>query len=87
MGLIKGAINAIADPRLFFMLAVLALVVMVWKRELVASNAVGYALLGGLAVFFIFGCITLFRQRLEYAKEMRMSGSLAKLRVDEAMKQ
>ena len=37
MGLIKGAINAIADPRLFFMLAVVALVVMVWKREQVAS--------------------------------------------------
>src|SRR3954471_20597080 len=55
MGLIKGVINAVADPRLFFMLAVLALVVMVWKRELVASNMVGYVLLGGLAVFFIFG--------------------------------
>jgi len=55
MGVIKGLINAVADPRLFFMLAVLGLVVMVWKRELVASNAVGYALLGVLAVFFIFG--------------------------------
>ena len=55
MGLIKGAINAVADPRLFFMLAVLALVVMVWKRESIASNTVGYALLGLLAVFFIFG--------------------------------
>ena len=63
MGLIKGAINAIADPRLFFLLAVLALVVMVWKRELVASNAVGYGLLGGLAVFFIFGTFDVnFRQ-------------------------
>jgi flagellar biosynthetic protein FlhB len=27
----------------------------------------------GAAVFFIFGCITFFRQRLQYAKEMRMS--------------
>jgi flagellar biosynthetic protein FlhB len=27
----------------------------------------------GAAVFFVFGCITLFRQRLQYAKEMRMS--------------
>src|ERR1700704_1199286 len=55
MGIIKGAINAIADPRLFFMLAVLALVVMVWKRESIASNTIGYVLLGLLAVFFIFG--------------------------------
>ncbi len=55
MGFIKGAINAVADPRLFFMLAVLALVVMVWKRESIASNTIGYALLGLLAVFFIFG--------------------------------
>jgi len=55
MGLIKGAINAVADPRLFFMLACLALVVMVWKRELIASNTVGYGLLGVLGAFFIFG--------------------------------
>src|SRR5206468_5932173 len=55
MGFIKSAINALADPRLFFMLAVLALVVMVWKRETVASSTVGYSLLGLLAVFFIFG--------------------------------
>ena len=32
-----------------------ALVVMVWKREAVASNAVGYGVLGLLAVFFVFG--------------------------------
>ena len=63
MGVIKGLINAVADPRLFFMLAVLALAVMVWKRELVASKAVGYGLLGGLAVFFIFGTFDFnFRQ-------------------------
>ncbi|HEY7286251.1 MAG TPA: hypothetical protein VH497_12445 [Vicinamibacterales bacterium] len=55
MGLIKGLINAVADPRLFFLLAVAALVVMVWKRELVAQNSVGYGLLGLLGVFFIFG--------------------------------
>src|SRR3954464_13682196 len=55
MGFIKSAINAIADPRLFFMLAVLALVVMVWKRDSIASNTIGYALLGLLAAFFIFG--------------------------------
>src|SRR3981081_1157133 len=55
MGFVKGLINAVADPRLFFMLAVGALVVMVWKRETVASKGFGYALLGGLALFFIFG--------------------------------
>jgi cytochrome b/b6/petD-like protein len=55
MGLVKSLINALADPRLFFILAVAALVVMVWKREAVASNAVGYGLLAFLGVFFIFG--------------------------------
>src|SRR3954466_14424626 len=63
MGFIKSAINAVADPRLFFMLAVVALVVMVWKRETVASTAVGYGLLGLTAVFFIFGTFDVnFRQ-------------------------
>jgi hypothetical protein len=52
---IKGSINAVADPRLFFVLAVLALVVLVWKRERIASNAVGYGLLGVLTLFFVFG--------------------------------
>src|ERR1700760_4478147 len=55
MGFLKSAINAVADPRLFFMLAVVALIVMVWKREAVASTAVGYGLLGILGVFFAFG--------------------------------
>src|SRR4026208_1658736 len=55
MGFIKGLFNAVADPRLFFILAVLALVVIVWKREAIASNAVGYGLLGFLALFFAFG--------------------------------
>jgi Cytochrome b(C-terminal)/b6/petD len=55
MGFIKGVINAVADPRVFFMLAVLALVVMVWKRESIASSTIGYSLLGLLSVFFIFG--------------------------------
>src|SRR3954471_5313880 len=63
MGFIKSAINAIADPRLFFMLAVVGLIVMVWKRETVASTAVGYGLLGLTAVFFIFGTFDVnFRQ-------------------------
>src|SRR3954449_399718 len=63
MGFIKSAINAVADPRLFFMLAVVALVLMVWKRESFASNTVGYGLLGLTAVFFIFGTFDVnFRQ-------------------------
>src|SRR5437763_8286954 len=55
MGFIKGLINAVADPKMFFVLAVAALVLVVWKREAVASNAVGYGLLGFLGVFFLFG--------------------------------
>ncbi len=55
MGFVKGLINAVADPRLFFILAVLALVVLVWKREQVASNTIGYGLLGFLGLFFVFG--------------------------------
>jgi len=55
MGFIKGIINAVADPRLFFVLAVAALGVMVWKRERIASNAVGYGIMGFLLIFFLFG--------------------------------
>src|SRR3954447_22135146 len=55
MGFIKGIFNAIADPKLFFLLAVGGLAVMLWKREKIASNAVGYGALGFLAAFFIFG--------------------------------
>jgi hypothetical protein len=55
MSFIKGIFNAVADPRLFFVMAVLALVVLVWKRERIASNAVGYGLLGFLTLFFVFG--------------------------------
>ena len=55
MGFIKGIFNAIADPRLFFLLAVAALAVMIWKRELFATNAAGYGLLGFLSLFFVFG--------------------------------
>src|SRR3954463_8358686 len=63
MGLIKSAINAVADPRLFFMLAVLGLVGLVWKREVFASNAVGYGLVGVTAFCFIFGTFDVnFRQ-------------------------
>src|SRR5947199_8538228 len=63
MGVVKGLINALTRPELFFGLAVVALVLVIWKREWVASNTVGYALLGGLAVFFFFGTFDFnFRQ-------------------------
>jgi hypothetical protein len=55
VGFIKGLINGVADPRLFFVLAVAALAVVVWKRESIASNSVGYGLLGFLGLFFLFG--------------------------------
>jgi hypothetical protein len=55
MAVVKGFINALADPRLYFILSVVGMAVMVWKREKVASNTFGYALMGLLAVFFVFG--------------------------------
>jgi hypothetical protein len=55
MGVIKGFFNTLADPRLFFILACVGLVLMVWKREKIASNLVGYGLLGILGAFFLFG--------------------------------
>jgi len=55
MDFIKGIFNFLADPRLFFLLSVAALVVLVWKREQMATNRAGYGLLGLLALFFVFG--------------------------------
>ena len=55
MGILKGFINVLADPKLYFILAVVALIVMVWKREKVASNTFGYTMMGLLTVFFVFG--------------------------------
>ena len=52
---LKSFINIFADPRLFFSLTVLALVFIVWKRDLFVKNAVGYGLMGFLALFFGFG--------------------------------
>jgi hypothetical protein len=57
MGVIKGFFNTLADPRLFFILACVALVLLVWKRERIASNTVGYGLLGALGAFFLFGAL------------------------------
>jgi hypothetical protein len=55
VGFVKGLVNAVADPRLFFILAVAGLFLVVWKREQLASNTVGYGVLGLLGAFFIFG--------------------------------
>jgi hypothetical protein len=55
MGALKGLVNTLADPRLFFLLAVGALFVMIWQRERLVSNAVGYGALGLLGAFFLVG--------------------------------
>ena len=55
MEFIKWFFNAIADPRLYFGLMVLALVLMVWKREVFISKAVGYGVLIFLTLFFALG--------------------------------
>src|SRR5437868_7674653 len=57
MNFIKGIANSVADPRLFFILAVGALGVLLWKRERIASNAFGYGVFGLLAVFFGLGTL------------------------------
>jgi Cytochrome b(C-terminal)/b6/petD len=55
MSFLKGIANAVADPRLFFILAVGALFLVLWKRESIASSTIGYGGLGALGVFFVFG--------------------------------
>ena len=55
MGLIKGIINAATDPKIFFVGAVALLFLVLWKREQIASNVVGYGVLGALVAFFAFG--------------------------------
>src|SRR5215831_3969559 len=55
MVVVKGLINAVADPRLFFLLACAALFLVLWKRDAIAANTVGYGTLGVLGAFFLFG--------------------------------
>jgi hypothetical protein len=55
MGAIKAVFNALADPRIFFLLTAGLLAVAVWKREKLASNAFGYGIMGCLTLFFVFG--------------------------------
>jgi hypothetical protein len=55
MGFLEGIVNYVTDPKKFFVLAVVALFLLLWKREKVASNAFGYGVIGFLALFFVFG--------------------------------
>src|SRR2546425_7251702 len=55
MRLVRDFINGLANPRLFFLVSVAALLLIIWKRERFASKAVGYGLLGFLALFLVLG--------------------------------
>jgi hypothetical protein len=55
MDFIKGFFNVLADPRLYFLLMVLSLVFIVWKRELFATKTFGYGLLIFFTLFFVLG--------------------------------
>jgi hypothetical protein len=55
MDAIKEFVNLFADPRLFFVVSVIGLAAVVWKRELFSRDAVGYGLMAFLGVFFAFG--------------------------------
>jgi hypothetical protein len=57
MGFVKGIINALLDPKYFLVMAVVLLFVVLWKREKIASNVVGYGVLGFLAAFFLWGTL------------------------------
>jgi hypothetical protein len=57
LGFLKGIINALADPRLFFILVAGSLAMLVWKREKIASNRFGYGLIGIFALFFAVGAL------------------------------
>src|SRR5882762_9127802 len=57
MDFLKGIANFAANPKLFFALAVGALALVIWKRERIASNTVGYGTLGVLGAFFLFGTL------------------------------
>ena len=55
MSFVKDFFNYLADPRLFFILGVVGLALLVWKREQFVSDRVGYGLLAFLSLFFLFG--------------------------------
>lgn len=55
MSFVKAFINFLADPRLFFSMAVAALGVLIWKRRAFATTRFGWGLMGFLTLFFLFG--------------------------------
>ena len=55
MDILKDFLNMMADPRVFFTLSAALLAIIVWKRELLAENWVGYGSLALLGVFFLWG--------------------------------
>ncbi len=55
MDFLKDFVNLLADPRLFFVMSVVALALLVWKREALTANWVGYGSLGFLSLFFLWG--------------------------------
>ena len=55
MEFLKDFVNLLADPRLFFILSVVLLALLVWQREALAANWVGYGSMGLLALFFLWG--------------------------------
>ena len=55
MQIIKDFFNVISNPRIFFLMTVVGLVLLIWKRERFAEKIWGYAILGFLAVFLVFG--------------------------------
>ena len=55
MDALKSFIDLFADPRLFFLITLTALVLIVWKREAFASDRWGWGLMAFLTVFFGFG--------------------------------
>ena len=55
MDALKSFIDLFADPRLFFTLTLVSLILVVWKREAFASNTWGWGLMGFLVALFGFG--------------------------------
>src|SRR3981081_3094741 len=55
MDLIKNIFNRVADPRVYFLTMAGMLALIVWKREKVATNLVGYGALGAFTAFFVLG--------------------------------
>ena len=55
MQIIKDFFNVLFDPRLYFVMAVGALFLIIWKREWFSRTSVGYGIMGFLALFMFIG--------------------------------